>query len=80
MGHILYPRSGILKLDNDFILIFKKLLGKATKPAKGTICNDCLRMKHLFCRSKTKQTYCSSLRRIIKKANKNIFVCMQNNA
>ena len=31
MGSFPYPRNGILKIDYEFILIFKKL-GKAPKP------------------------------------------------
>ena len=34
MGSYPYPRNGILKLDYEFILIFKKL-GEAPKPSKG---------------------------------------------
>lgn len=34
MGSFPYPRNGILKIDYEFILLFKKL-GQAPKPTKA---------------------------------------------
>ena len=38
MGSFPYPRNGVLKMDYEFILIFKKL-GKAPKPAQQSVCS-----------------------------------------
>jgi len=83
MGSYPYPRNGILKLDYEFILIFKKL-GDAPKPTKEIKEQSKMtaeeweyffRRSLEFHRRQTEQSYCCVPRRIAKTIDKNVFIC-----
>lgn len=82
MGSFPYPRNGILKIDYEFILIFKKQ-GKAPKPTaeqKKTVGNDKRRMECILLitldirRSKAGWAHCSISGRAAAQIDKDVFV------